>query len=118
MVFDENVQVSESCSVTWRNQFYVFGGSENKRQISQLTGCKLSLIGTLAFDHNYADCSIAGEDIIYLCFDYNDSKKCRSAADPLGNFSEIPLSTFEHRETRIASSNSKFCVDVLILTPT
>ena len=116
MVFGEGTQVYYSCSVTWRNQFFVFGGYNHKRQISKLSGCKLTSVGTLAFDHYYAACSIAGDDVIYLCFNTNnadDYKKCRSAAEPLGNFTEIPLSTYEHRYTRIASSSSKFHVDFL-----
>ena len=116
MVFDEDTEVRNSCSLTWRGEFFVFGGNQ-KRQISKLTGCRLSLIGTLAFDHYIGTCSNVGGQAIYLCFNANnadDYKKCRSATDPLGNFIEVPLSTFEHRDTRIASSKSLFCVKVLI----
>ena len=117
MMFDENTEVFWSCSVTWRNHFYVFGGYSETRQISKVTGCKLTSIGTLAFDHHYAGCSIVGEDIIYLCFNGNnadDYKKCRSAAEPLGNFTEVPLSNYQHKDIRIASSFSKLTVDFTI----
>ena len=57
MVFDEDTEVYDSSSITWRNQFFVFGGTFKRRQISKLSGFKLTLVGTLAFDHSYAGCS-------------------------------------------------------------
>ena len=117
MVFDEGTEVYRSCALTWRNEFFVFGGNSQTRQISKLSGCRLSLVGTLAFDHYLATCSNVGGQAIYLCFNANnadDYKKCRSATNPLGNFTEVTLSTFEHRFTRIASSPSEFYVKVLV----
>ena len=110
MVFDEGTEVYHSCSLTWRNEFFVFGGDQQNRQISKLSGCRLSLVGTLAFDHYRAACSNVDDEAIYLCFNENaaDNKKCRSAVDPLGNFADIHFSTFEHRQIRIASSQSEF----------
>ena len=100
-----------SCSLSWRNQFFVFGGFSQKRQISQLVGCELSRVGTLDFDHYYGGCTNVADDRMYLCFnigDSNDYKKCRVASDPMGSFTEVSKSAFEHRYTRVASSNSKF----------
>ena len=114
MVFDEDTEVYDSSSITWRNQFFVFGGTFKRRQISKLSGFKLTLVGTLAFDHSYAGCSTVDDDRIYLCFNVHnggDKRKCRSAAEPLGEFTEIPLSTYPHFLTRIACSSSKFCID-------
>ena len=39
-----------SCSTTFNNRMYIFGGAENKRQISEVTGCELKQIGQLGFD--------------------------------------------------------------------
>ena len=118
MVFDEDTEVFHSCSLTWRNQFFVFGGDQEKRQVSKLSGCRLSLVGTLAFDHVEAGCSNVGDEVIYLCFNANnadDYKKCRSATAPLGDYTEVALSTYEHRYTRIASSQSMLYLDCLTI---
>ena len=61
-------------STVWHNGFYVFGGNSNKRQISQVAGTKLTLIGTLSFDHYYGTCDVVGNDKVYLCFDLYDYK--------------------------------------------
>ena len=111
MVFDENTQVYGSSSVTWRNQFFVFGGKNNKRQISKLSEYKLTSVGKLAFKHYRAASTIAGNDLVYLCFNSdntNDYKKCRTASGPLGNFTETPHSTYSHKLTKVASSSGEF----------
>ena len=113
MLINEQSEVYKSCSVQWRNGFYVFGGSSNKRQISKVDGCQLRPIGSLAFDHYTGGCSVMN-DAIYLCFNVvfnsGDYKRCRSATEPTENFTQIPLSTFDHRWARTASSNSKLIV--------
>lgn len=111
MLFGKDTEVYLSCSLSWRNQFFVFGGYNQKRQISQLVGCELSRVGTLDFDHYRGGCTNVADDQLYLCFnavDSNDYKKCRVASNPMGNFTEVSKSAFEHAYTRIASSNSKF----------
>ena len=35
---DENSEAFHSCSLVWNNQFYVYGGFYNGRQISKLNG--------------------------------------------------------------------------------
>ena len=116
MLFGKDTEVHASCSLSWRNQFFVFGGWSQKRQISQLVGCELSRVGTLDFDHSYGGCTNVADDQLYLCFNIGDSvdyKKCRVASDPMGNFTEVSQSAFEHRVTRVASSNSKFLSQVI-----
>ena len=102
----ENTQVFYSCSITWRNKHYVFGGKTEKKQISQIVGCELKRMGNLAFDHYYGACTTVSESLIYLCFNDapGDYKKCRVATSPLGQFEEINASTDDHRHTRIAAS--------------
>ena len=110
--FGENTSVFEVCSVTFQNEFYIYGGKGSfARQISKIVGCRLDRVGTLPFDHQYATCATSGDDRIYLCFDYRgsvDEKKCRFATHPEGPFSNVPDSYFGHTGARIAASPSKF----------
>ena len=101
-MFGDDTEVYHSCSVTWRNDFYIFGGNKNKNQISMLNGCKLERIGTLEFEHWLGACAVANHQIL-LCFNLsiNDGKKCRTANSPTGQFSEISSSNFDHQQTRI-----------------
>ena len=105
----ENTQVYHSCSLTWRNEHFVFGGSSQKRQISQIVGCELKRVGSLAFDHYFGACTTVGNSLIYLCFNYEsgDYKKCRMATSPMGQFEEINPSTDDHEYTRIAASDCR-----------
>ena len=106
----QGTQAYKSCSLTWKGQMLVFGGDENKTQIAKINKCKLEQIGSLDFNHYYGACTVGSDGDIYLCFnadDSNDYEKCRKSSDPTGLFSEIPLTKYEHRYTRIASSNGK-----------
>ena len=111
--FGTNTTVFWSCSVTYRNRFYVFGGNialEQHRQISEVTQCELRRIGTLDFGHRLGACSNVDDRKIYLCFSYEfeaDRRQCRSAVDPLQKFTEIAPSTYNHTSATAASS-SKF----------
>ena len=104
MSFGTGTEVFNSCSVSFRNKFYVFGGRDETRQISEVAQCQLRRVGTLDFDHYFAACTNVDNREIYLCFDYNDEKQCRSSVDPLGNFTEIAASTYDHRHARTAAS--------------
>ena len=109
MLIDSDSEVRSSCSVTWQNEFYVFGGNSKKRQISKLDGCELKSVGTLGFDHS-GSCSNMNDDTLYLCFNIDateDYMKCRSATDPLGSFTEIPSTNYDHRYARTVASESK-----------
>ena len=111
MLIDTDSEVRSSCSVTWKNEFYVFGGNSKKRQISKLNGCELKSIGTLGFDHHAGSCSNMNDKTLYLCFNIDvtdDYKKCRSTTDPLGSFIEIPVTTYDHRYARTTASESEF----------
>ena len=109
----KGTEVFMSCSVTFRNRFYIFGGMEQHQQISEVTQCELRRIGTLDFRLWGGTCSNVDNREIYLCFskDYNSidgTKQCRSAVDPLGYFTEIALSKYNHLDCRTAASPSKF----------
>ena len=98
-----------SCSVNWKNQLHVFGGSANKRQISRLNGYRLERIGSLTFDHYWGACSVMASQYIFLCFNFDskDTKRCRRSTEPNGTFTEVALSKHDHRYTQISCSESK-----------
>ena len=107
---DEEVDVLNSCSLTWKNELYVFGGIKWHRQISKVTSCRLAPIGQLKFDHYYGDCANVAGNAIVLCFSalvLDDSTKCRMASSPTGAFSEMTQSQYEHRNTRIATNDGE-----------
>ena len=110
--FGEKTSVYQSCSITFKNQFLVFGGAkgDDRRQISRLSGCDLRRIGTLEFDHQVGACTSVNDEKIYLCFNSNynapigDRKKCRYANKPLAAFTEAASSKHGHIGTSIAAS--------------
>ena len=105
--FGPKTKVSNSCSITYRGNFYVFGGS-SKRQISKVIDCSLKRVGTLSFNFEYGACTTVNEDVIYLCFDKDHTKQCFAGADPVGSFTKITRSNFDHRATRISSNEGSF----------
>ena len=106
--FGNNTSVYGSCSMTYKNEFFVFGGAgESRRQISKLSGCRIERIGTLDFDHYIGACTGVRDTRIYFCFSRYDSKKCRYAGNPLDTFTEAASSSFEHEATSIAASDCK-----------
>ena len=114
--FDFNYQeVKESCGVTHNNIFFIYGGNQNKRQVLQVIDCGLSLIGTLPFDHSWGACD-SSNGLIVLCFDSGDSeysddyKQCRKATQPLGEWSDMTPSTYDHHVTQIATSSGNLNV--------
>ena len=106
----ENAHVSYSCSITFKNEHFVFGGNAERKQISQIVGCELKRVGSLTFDHFYGACTNVANNLIYLCFNVSpeNKKKCRVSSSPSGNFEEINESPNEHAYIRLASNNCKF----------
>ena len=107
---DEKSEVDHSCSMTWKNELFVFGGKNKKTQISKVTSCRLEPIGKLAFDHNFGDCVNVANIKVVLCFSQNsaDNRKCRTASSPTGKFSQMKLSRYDHAQTRIATDDGEF----------
>ena len=103
----ENNEVIFSCSIQWRNTYYVFGGKINQRQIYQLSSCSLLPVGELSFDFYWGDCATDGTEKIYLCFDFWTPKKCFYSSRPTEQFDSIVESNHSHRTGRIASNGSK-----------
>ena len=65
---DEEAEVYGSCSLTWQNELYVFGGDTQRTQISKVQSCRLAPIGQLAFEHYFGDCVNVAGNAIVLCF--------------------------------------------------
>ena len=105
---NNDTEVFHSCSITWYNELYVYGGDSKKTQISKVTDCRLEQVGELEFEHKQGDCVNVADEQIYLCFDQNNGwKKCRVRTAPLGQFNEITSSHYDHRATRIATDDSE-----------
>ena len=106
-MYGENTWAHYSCSLTYQNQFYLFGGDQGyARQISKLNGCSIERIGDLAFESVWGGCANVNDERIYLCFsrDKSDYKVCRYATDPLGEFTLAEQSIHPHQGIRIAAS--------------
>ena len=106
---NENTSTYGACSITWRNELYVFGGhGEFRRQVSKLDGCTLTRIKSLDFDHDFGACANSNDDLVYLCFNNapNDYGRCRFASDPTNTFRDTNTTFSDHRLTQIASSRT------------
>ena len=103
-------EVFQSCTLTWKGEHFIIGGSRRRTQISKIVDCGLEKIGDLQFSHASVACTNVANNFIYLCFNENnigDFKRCRKSTGPLARFTEIDLSLYPHQNTYIASSTSK-----------
>ena len=111
--FDFDTEVDESCSLVFKNEMYVFGGSLSlsgkTKQISKVSGCKLVRIGKLDFDLNHGACTVIQKSKVMLCFDLtknggkDEGKVCRVSNSPTELFSRVSDSNYYHYLTSIAS---------------
>ena len=102
-----NVTIFKSCSINWRNEFYIYGGdSSNGYQISKLSGTHVERIGDLNVDFQHGACGVAGNKI-YLCFSEaknTTAKECVRASDPLDDFKQGPSTSYDHYFIQLAAS--------------
>ena len=110
--YGNDTEVRKACSLQWYNHFYIFGGVEEKRQVSMVNGNRLERKGDLDFDFNDGRCTVLNQRTIVLCFPLNDGTAggadvCRQSNLPLGSFTDLPNSNYKHRETSIASYDGK-----------
>ena len=111
---DINTEIFQSCSVNWKNQLFVFGGENKRKQISRLSGYKLERVGNLTFKHYDGACSVMGNEYIFLCFSapsadtgMDDYLQCRRSTGPLKEFSELDFSIQYHMMIQTSCSDSK-----------
>ena len=106
--YGDGTEVISSCSLTWQGEFYVFGGSSKRRQISKLEGCELKQIGRLESLFVSGACANLANEKIYLCFsvypDKDEYYTCRVGTSPTGSFEKVQNSANDHDMTRIAAS--------------
>ena len=79
--FGSETQIFYSCPIEFKNQFFVFGGRYQQRQISKVIGCHLERTGVLPFDFFDGACGrydIDLEDTVLLCFGNDNRKQCSS----------------------------------------
>ena len=107
--FEDKTEVAESCSITYRGDHYVFGGTYEMKQISKITDCSLKRVGTLSFQFYFGGCAAVNEASVYLCFgNSNGLNQCHVGAEPLGSFSKVTESLFDHKYTRIAANEGNY----------
>ena len=122
IAFESNVhEVDKSCGVTHENNFFIYGGVVNRKQVLQLINCGLTFIGALPFNHFMGACDSSNGRIV-LCFDRGEpykveedsnSRQCRRATSPLGPWSEMPLSAVDHDNVPIVASPGSLHFDEL-----
>ena len=109
--FSSGTEVVGSCSIVWRDQMFVFGGGNQKHQISKVENCRLTSIGQLNFSMNHGACTNVGNELVFICFhDIDDSstyKRCLKANQPLAPFQAAKDSSHPHRDTRIGNNGGK-----------
>ena len=109
--YESKTEVVGSCGVTFKGQFYIYGGKNIKRQISVVRNCALERQKVdLKNDLERGACTV-GNKQVYLCFNADGrkgQKRCNISKDPRGNFEKnVTESIYEHRIIRIASSESE-----------
>ena len=81
--FGDDTEVFLSCSLQWKNQYYVFGGLNEKTQVSMVIDFRLERKGRLAFNFDIGGCTVLEQLIIVLCFTDKEGKLCRQSKTPM-----------------------------------
>ena len=109
--FGNGTQVFASCSLQFKNQYYVFGGFGNQtmmRQVSIVNGNRLERKGTLDFDFSLGGCTVLNQTTVVLCFGvYKEPSLCLHSNNPFGSFKNLPNSIYGHYGTRVASFDGR-----------
>ena len=79
---------------------------QTKDQISLVSDCGLTKVGTLDFGFLLGSC-FSNQNYILLCFSEDNLKQCRRSSDPLGTFEELEKSQFSHYAIRLSASEGK-----------
>ena len=118
--FETELMVYHSCGLTWQNEHYVFGGTNdggvkqrNKVARIDTRTCRLEIIKELNFPMTFVACATMGTEI-YLCFgrgNPSESKTCHKSLSPLGEYTELAPTEFYHRMIRIAASHGERYLD-------
>ena len=109
--YGSQTSVFQSCSLTYRNYLYVFGGGGSfKQQASKLSGNKLERIVDLEFEFHRGSCANVNHEFIYLCFSWpsdDEVRQCRFSSGVKETFHKTTKSVDRHGAISIAASMSK-----------
>ena len=105
--YDKNTEIHGSCSLQWHNHFYVFGGFNLWRQVSMVKSNRLEQKASLDFNFHLGACTVLNQQTIILCFDNVEKRVCRQSNKPLGLFTKLRDSNYDHRVIRMASFDGK-----------
>ena len=75
-----------------------------------LNGNRFARKGKLDFNFNKGACTVLNQATILLCFGEGRNKLCKQSNTPLGLFTSLPNSTYDHLYSRIASLDGKNAV--------
>ena len=127
---EDGVEVQSSCSVTFRGEFFIYGGKTKKNQIAKVVGCSLKDSQLkLPFEMNAGACAVTTQDQLYLCFgeetdtdEFGELRQsCHKSNKPTTDFIQIGNSSHPHGNTQIAASESKYkpyssCIELTFRT--
>ena len=71
--------------------------------MSMVNANRLERKATLDFNFELGGCTVLNQITIVLCFDRYEAIVCRQSNNPLGSFTKLPNSNYDHSGTRIAS---------------
>ena len=77
--------------------------------MSLVNGNRLERKGTLDFSFDAGGCTVLNQSTIVLCFDWVEKNVCRRSNNPLGSYTKLPDSNYNHQFTHIASYDGKIC---------
>lgn len=82
--YGDDTSVYYSCLIMHNAKAYIYGGRDGfANQISTVTDCSLTRVGSLSFAFENGACTSA-QNKLFLCFEENSSaeKNCKMAMDP------------------------------------
>ena len=113
--YGDNTISYKSCSLVWKNHLYVYGGDSTfdetyDRQISRLNQYRLQRIGYLPFNFRAGTCTNMADRKFFLCFHSFTTglRQCHWSINPLGDFQNITLTSYNHYRAKISSSECEF----------
>ena len=76
-IFHSKRSFQGSCSTSLNGEMFVFGGKQEPRQVSRISGCGLGRVSTLPFDFDGA-CQARFRNQILLCFSEYEEQTCHT----------------------------------------
>ena len=66
--YETGTQVYGSCAITFKNEYFIFGGNSEYNQLAKIVDCKLQKIGKLIFNHYNGGCANMADErkVLYV----------------------------------------------------